>query len=99
MPAKLTITLDSHLSFPAHISFTLVDGDAVLLNTHTNKYFALEEVGARFWTLLKGGKSLRDAYQILLNEYEVGPAELEQDLLELTQHLLENGLVETVALV
>jgi hypothetical protein len=90
------LTLNSTLLIPAYVSFTIVDEDAVLLNTRSNQYFALEEVGARLWTLLKDGKRLNDAHQSLLAEYEVEPAELERDILELVTHMLENGLVELI---
>jgi hypothetical protein len=88
------LTLDSILLISPHISFTFVEDDAFLLNTRSNKYFALEEVGAHLWALLKEGKGLKDACQSLLSEYDVEPAQLEQDILELVEHLLENGLVE-----
>jgi hypothetical protein len=88
------LTLDVRLKLPAHVSFTLVEEDAILLNTQTNKYYALDEVGARLWGLLNEGKRLKEAYQILLDEYEVEPARLEKDLLELIDRLMENGLVE-----
>jgi hypothetical protein len=82
------------LHIPANVSFSIVGEDAFLLNTRTNKYYGLEKVGARLWELLNEGKPLRVGYQILLKDYEVDPAQLEQDLLELINHLMENGLVE-----
>lgn len=88
------LTLDSIITIPKYVMFSLVDEDAFLLNTKTNKYFLLEEVGARFWGLLKDGLSLRDAHQTLEKEYDVEPAQLEKDLIELLEKLLENGLVE-----
>lgn len=88
------LTLDSTVHIPAHVFFTTVDGGSVLLNTHTNTYFALEEVGVRFWDLLKDGNPLKKIHRILLDEYEVGPAQLEQDLLEILNDLLDNGLLE-----
>ena len=87
------LTLDTNLKIPEHIMFTTVDETAVLLNTQTNQYYSLDDVGARFWDLLKDGNTLRETYQTLLTEYEVASATLEQDLLELATHLEENGLV------
>ncbi|MBM3124026.1 MAG: PqqD family protein [Chloroflexi bacterium] len=91
------LTLDALLHIPANVSFSVVGEDAFLLNTQTNKYFSLEKVGTRLWELLSQGRSLREAYQRLLKEYEVSPAELESDLLELVNHMMENGLVEIVS--
>lgn len=74
--------------------FSLVEDDAFLLNTRTNQYFLLEEVGARLWYLFKKGLSLREAYERIGTEYDVAPAQLEKDLLELLAEMKENGLVE-----
>lgn len=90
------LTINSSLRIPANVSFSVVGEDAFLLNTYTNKYYTLEEVGARLWELLNEGKSLKEAHQIILSEYEVEPAQLERDILELINHLMENGLVEIV---
>ena len=88
------LTLSTSLNIPDNISFSVVGEDAFLLNTQTNKYYALEEVGARLWGLLKDGNQLKESYRVLLDEYEVDPAQLEQDVLELVSSLMENGLVE-----
>ena len=90
------LTLDTALRIPAHVSFTFVEEQAVLLNLRTNQYFSLDEVGAHLWALLKEGTSLREGYPGLLEESEVEPAQLEQDVLELMENLKEHGLVEIV---
>ena len=88
------MTLDAALHIPANVSFCVVGQNAFLLNTRANQYYALEESGARLWDLLKEGKPLRASCQTLLDEYEVEPAQLEQDVFELIGDLMENGLVE-----
>jgi Coenzyme PQQ synthesis protein D (PqqD) len=90
------LTLDDTLHIPDHVSFTFVDEEAVLLNMRTNQYYLLDEVGARLWGLLRDGKSLRESYQIILEEFEVDSATLEQDVLELLENLKEHGLVEII---
>lgn len=90
------LTLNDHFQIPSHVSFSIVGADAFLLNMRTNKYFRLEEVGARLWSLLSAGESLDTSHQILLKEYKVDPVELESDLLELMENLHKNGLVELV---
>lgn len=88
------LKLEDTVRFPAHVMFSIIEDEAFLLNTRTNRYFLLDEVGARLWMLLKEGQTLMLAYRTLLQEYEVEPAQLEQDLLELLGKLQENGLVE-----
>jgi hypothetical protein len=90
------LTLDAALRIPDYVMFTTDSEDSVLLNARTDQYYALDEVGARLWSLLNDRKPLREVYQVLLDEYEVAPVQLEQDMLELLNHLLENGLVESV---
>ena len=87
-------TLDSTLLIPSYVTFSVVGEDTFLLNTRSNQYFVLEEVGTRLWVLLKEGQSLKDAYQILLTEYDVPPSQLEQDILELINQLTEKNLLE-----
>ncbi len=58
------LTLDSTLQIPDSVLFTTLDGDAVLLNARTNQYYSLSDVGARLWSLLSGGSSLRAAYGV-----------------------------------
>lgn len=91
------LNLDADLKIPDGVLFTSLDGEAVLLNTRTSQYFSLTEVGARLWGLLADGKSLRGAFDVLLAEYEVDAPQLERDLLELTDDLAENGLVEVAS--
>jgi hypothetical protein len=88
------LKMDDTLHIPAFVSVAFVDEDAVLLNMRTNQYYWLDEVGARLWGLLRDGKSLRESYQVILEEYEVNPSQLEQDVLELLEKLKEQGLVE-----
>ncbi len=90
------LSLDARLRIPETVLFTTVEQDAILLNTHTNQYYVLEEVGMRLWELLNQAGGVRGVYQALLDEYEVSSAELERDLLELLGHLMENSLVEMV---
>ena len=88
------LTLDTIFIIPASVLSTTVAEDVVLLNTRTNTYYSLDEIGARFWNLLAVGKTLRETHQALLQEYDVGSAQLEQDLLELLADLQLNGLIE-----
>ena len=90
------LSLKTKISIPAYVISTTVEQDAVLLNTKNNQYYSLDDVGARFWTLLKNGQTLAQIHADLLNEYDVAADVLEQDLLELLTDLRENGLVEVV---
>jgi hypothetical protein len=67
--------------------------EAVLLDLASERYFGLNAVGARTWQLLSTDPSAEAAFNTLLGEYEVAPAQLEHDLLVLLKQLADDGLV------
>jgi hypothetical protein len=44
--------------------------------------------------MLKDGRQLMEIHAGLMLEYKVDAQQLEQDILELLQHLLQNGLID-----
>lgn len=88
------ITLDSTLRIPAHVMATTVDGDTVLLDTRTNQYFSLKQTGSDIWSLIREGKTLRQMHVAMLEKYQIEPAVLERDILEVANNLLQRQLVE-----
>jgi hypothetical protein len=78
---------------PDDVLVRVLDGEAVVLNLESESYFGLDEVGTRMWTLLTESDSIQDAYDILLAEYDVEPAQLKADMADLIAQLQENGLV------
>jgi Coenzyme PQQ synthesis protein D (PqqD) len=68
--------------------------EAVLLNLHNEAYYGLDEVGTKILTVLQESDSIETAYQNLLEEYEVEPEVLKQDLLDFIEKLLEHGLIQ-----
>ena len=58
--------------------------------------YTLNETGARIWELIDGQRSLSAVHQQMVLEYEIDPAQAEQDLLELVDSLLQNGALEEV---
>jgi len=89
-----TITLDHVLIASPDVVFRDLDGEAVLLHLETGLYFGLDPVGTRIWSLLGEGAPLRRLHAQLLEEYDVAPARLEADLLQLAARLVASGLVD-----
>ena len=73
--------------------FQEIGGEGVILDLRSSSYFGLDEVGVRLWQLLQADPSLQAACDILLAEYEVESAQLEQDLLKLLDQLTDAGLI------
>ena len=62
-----------------------------------NWLFVLNEVGARVWELIDGGRSVQQIEQLLLDDFDTTPEQLEEDLLRLLDQLQELGAIEAVA--
>ena len=75
-----------------------LDGEAVILNLESGTYFGLDPVGTRIWALLQKNGSLRGTFETLLQEYEVAPNRLEEDLLRLVKELHTKGLLRLASL-
>lgn len=71
-----------------------LEGESVLLNVETERYFGLDETGTRMWQLLTASPNIEAAYEKLADEFEVQPETLRRHLVELIERLTENGLVE-----
>ena len=70
-----------------------VGEEAALLNLASERYFGLDPVGTRVWALISKDPRLQPAFDTLCAEYEVEPAQLEADLLDLMDQLAEAKLV------
>jgi DNA integrity scanning protein DisA with diadenylate cyclase activity len=88
------ISFESKVTVPAHVMVRVLDREAVLLNIETEKYFGLDEVGTRMWQLTTTAANVEAAYQALLAEYDVEPAQLRQNLGDLLEKLSAAGLLK-----
>jgi len=70
-----------------------VNGETVILDLKSEQYFSLDTVGTRVWQLLQETTSLRQVFDQLITEYEVGPEQLEEDLVALIDSLVQEGLI------
>jgi hypothetical protein len=74
---------------------TCLDGDTILLNTRTGRYFVLDEVGGRMWNLLLQHGRPESVLVALKVEYDAPEDEVERDLLNLIAELERNGLLSS----
>jgi len=87
-------TLESSISVPKDVLFRDVDGEAVILNLKDGKYYGLDPVGTRMWTVLAEQKQVRAAHRILLEEYDVSAEQLEQDLVQFVDKMALHELFQ-----
>lgn len=86
----------ARINVPEAVLMREIGGEAVILNLDSEKYFGLNEVGARVWMALTSAPSIQAAYEELLAEFAVQPDQLRRDMQSLIVELMEHGLV-TVA--
>ena len=83
---KLLVTEDTLIN--------VIEGESVLLNLKSESYFGLDQIGTRMWNLMTASDSIQAAYETLLDEYDVTADMLRQDMRNLIEKLIVNGLVE-----
>lgn len=81
---------------PAHVLVRHLDGESVLLNLESERYFGLDATGTRMWELATSEPSIALALKKLQEEYEVEPDILRNHLTELLSGLVENGLLQVL---
>ena len=91
----MTDSLDGRAFATPRVLFKDLGDEAVLLDLDTETYFGLNAVGTRFWKLVTTAPTIRDALDVMLEEFEVPPNELERDIRELLDELVRRGLVRT----
>jgi hypothetical protein len=90
----MAVTFSARVRVVPDVLFRLVGEEGVLLNLTTGRYLGLNLVGTRMWNVLVDASSIQAAYDELLEEYEVEPAQLRADLEELINQLLDQKLIE-----
>ncbi|MGD0277802.1 MAG: PqqD family protein [Smithella sp.] len=70
-----------------------VQGETLLLNPVSGRYYGLNKVGCSFWEKVDGTRSLSEIAALLLDEFNVEKARLLKDLEELIKTLTENRLL------
>jgi len=90
------ISFDRKVAASADTLINVLGDEAVLLNLQSNTYFGLDDVGTRMWQVLTSSESIHKAFETLVGEYDVAPAQLRNDLAELVGKLVERKLLEVV---
>ena len=88
------MTSNSHpVRLSGDVIFRELDGEAVLLDFASGRYFGLNAVGTRLWTLLASGASVDAAITAIAGEFEATPEEIARDIDELVAELMSRGLL------
>lgn len=72
---------------------TTLDGETVLLNLSTGRYYTLNRVGSAIWEACTGTQSLESIHTILCGRFDAPPERIADDLFALVTHLSHEGLL------
>lgn len=70
-----------------------MDGETVMMDAATGKYYNLSEVGGRIWTLTENPLTWEELVQALTDEYDVDRAQCEEDIKPFMEQMIQNGLI------
>jgi hypothetical protein len=88
-------TAKAHFRPHPSVVFTRLDAtEAVLLHLETQRYYSLNETGARLWELLHDGLTPHAIAAALQEEYTVEAAPALDAVLALVEDLHQEGLVQ-----
>ena len=91
------MNLEQKVTFAETVFAQAVDGELVLLDMESENYFGLDEVGTAIWQAMQDKETLKEVFDVLLEQYDVEAEVLEKDLSDFVGKLLESGLVEVKA--
>lgn len=92
-----SIDLNMTLVQAAGLLVSDIDNEVVLLNAETERYFGMDAVSTRAWSLLAQPQRLADVCDRLMEEFDVTRETCEQDVLEFVRKLADAKLVQIVA--
>ena len=85
--------LVTRITVPESVLFRDLDGEAVLLETGSGRYYGLDEVGTRMWNLIQLHGEPEAVCRALLVEYNVPEDRLREDLGRFVETLAARGLL------
>ena len=89
-----SVTLEDRVTPSDDVLIQEMGGEAVLLDLASERYFGLDPVGTRIWTLLGEQDDLQRIADIIAGEYDAPEERIHADLLALVTQLAEAGLVK-----
>lgn len=79
---------------PHQVVFRTLASETVLLNIQTGYYFGLDEIGGRFFEVLREAASVGAAVESLTREFDAPAEQIQKDMLGYCGQLLGHGLIE-----
>ncbi|HEY6217248.1 MAG TPA: PqqD family protein [Pyrinomonadaceae bacterium] len=89
----MAISFSDRVRMAEDVLISSLQEESVILNLDSERYYGLDNVGTRFLSVLNTSDSIEAAYEVLRDEYDVDADGLRQDLLELAEDLVKQGIL------
>jgi hypothetical protein len=87
--------LDRTILRPSHdVQSTNLDGETVLLDLSTDRYYTLNHLGSVIWEHCTGHSTISDIHAVLCDRFYVASERALDDLVALVNHLIQGGLLQ-----
>ena len=94
-PAVDRTMLDRTILRPSpDVQGTSLEGETVLLDLSTGRYYTLNRLGSVIWEHCTGHSTISDIHAVLCDRFEVAPEQALEDLVVLVSQLLQEGLLQ-----
>ncbi|TKB91095.1 MAG: PqqD family protein [Nitrospira sp.] len=73
---------------------TSLEGETVLLDLSTGRYYTLNQLGSVIWEHCTGHGTISEIHAVLCDRFDVAPERALDDLVALVNHLIQEGLLQ-----
>ena len=94
-PAVDRAMLDRTILWPSpDVQGTSMEGETVLLDLSTGRYYTLNRLGSVIWAHCTGHNTISAIHAVLCDRFEVSPDRALDDLVALINQLVKEGLLQ-----
>ena len=88
------MNIKSKITLSKNVFAQEIDEETIILDSETQEYFSINEIGKVIWSLIEEKKNLEEIKAEMLDMYEVPQEQLEKDVLNFLQALEQKGLIK-----
>ena len=88
------MNIKSKITLSKNVFAQEIDEETIILDSVTQEYFSINEIGKVIWSLIEEKKNLEEIKAEMLDMYEVPEEQIEKDLLNFIQALEQKRLIK-----
>ena len=88
------MNIKSKITLSKNVFAQEIDEETIILDSETQEYFSINEIGKVIWSLIEEKKNLEEIKAEMLDMYEVPEEQIGKDVLNFLQALEQKGLIK-----